>query len=122
METLIVKQIDFKYNELGTCEHNELRRDMSCYRGEELGQMVLANLDKYVVVAEVQGEKLEDAYRLTNSIETSWYKNEDPIIDVKVTEGTRSTSIGDIIEKDGVMFMVDSYGYLNLDELLGRTI
>jgi len=122
METLIVKQIDFKYNELGTCEHNELRRDMSCYRGEELGQMVLANLDKYVVVAEVQGEKLEDAYRLTNSIETSWYENEDPIIDVKVTEGTRSTSIGDIIEKDGVMFMVDSYGYLNLDELLGRTI
>jgi len=120
MKKIIVKQMDFKFNELGTCEHNELRRDISCYRDEKLAEIVKANLDKLVVVAEIgrrlveNGKELESAYRLTNTVEFSWYEN----LNIGVTEfavkGCRSTSIGDVVEMDGINYMVNGCGFLEL--------
>ena len=118
-----VKQIDFGWNELGTCEHNELRRDMSCYRGEKLARLVLANLDKYKTVADVPQvsaiamKNLENAYRLTNTVEQAWFENPEIYVAEIAQNGCRSTSVGDIIEFAGVTYMVDGYGMLCLDDV-----
>lgn len=118
-----VKQIDFGWNELGTCEHNELRRDMSCYRGEDLAKLVLANLDKYKVVADVPmvsggiDANLDEAYRLTNYGGQDWFRNPNIYVAELAQKGCRSTSIGDIIEFAGVTYMVDGYGFLCLDDI-----
>lgn len=117
---IIVKQIDFKFNELGTCEHNDLRRDISCYRDEKLATIINDNIDKLVIVAEIprrlveHDRELESAYRLTNTVDFSWYKNLNIGVTEFAAEGCRSTSIGDVIEMDGINYMVDGCGFKKL--------
>ena len=68
----------------------------------------------YHPVAEVQVEQLESAYHLTNTIEMMWVDNDG----VKFLgspqhgmDGCRSTSVGDILERDGKFYMVQSLGF-----------
>jgi hypothetical protein len=116
-----VKHIDFKFNELGGCQHNKLRQDMSYARGQELGALILANLDKYVTVAKVDTVEPEEAYRLTNSIDTNWVERKTDGVEVVIAGKCRSTSIGDILIKNGKMLMVDSFGFFDL-ELTGSEV
>jgi len=115
---VIVKQADFGYTGLGY-KHEDFKRDVSCYREEKLVKIVKDNLDKYPIVAimTLEGElheMLNDAYRLTNSVEEAWYTNpellQNGLVDVP-EEGCRSTSVGDIISVDGVDYMVDGFGF-----------
>jgi hypothetical protein len=51
----------------------------------------------YTLVAEVDTDSPDEAFRLTNAIEQPWHLNEE----VRLTgEPTRSTSVGDVIVAD----------------------
>jgi hypothetical protein len=65
------------------------------------------------LVAEVQTDDLEDAFRLTNHIEYDWWKNPEVI---PCTDPTRSTSVGDLMEKDGKFFIVASCGFREVED------
>lgn len=67
----------------------------------------------YRSVAEVNAEKLEEAFQYTNNIETQWRFN--PQVICPAGEGKRSTSVGDILIADGIHFMVDKYGFSPVD-------
>lgn len=121
---IIVKQIDFKLSESGVYKHNELRRDVSCYRGEKLTKIVQDNLDKYVVVATIETDPasetldaLDLGHKLTNSVDMPWYKNEDIEVSDFAREGCRSTSIGDIITLNDIDYMVDGCGFIALGQI-----
>ena len=55
----------------------------------------------------VHTNDLEEAYMLTNHIDTPWHKNP------KVTciRESRSTSVGDFMERDGEWFVVAPMGF-----------
>ena len=122
MAKVLVKQMDFNWNGI-TYEYNELRRDVDCYRGEDLARIILNNKDRLKTVASmVMGGKLsdilEDAYRLTNNIDSPWMGGE--VLEIgTVSEDAkgRSTSIGDVVVVEGVEYMVDSFGFTCLDDI-----
>jgi len=69
------------------------------------------NDDNFTVVAEVEcpAENYGDVFRITNHIDADWWKNPE----VKsFTEGSRSTSVGDVIVgDDGVRRRCESAGW-----------
>jgi len=67
-------------------------------------------LDEVVLVAEVKSDDLEDAYRLTNNIDSAWKRGID-VTYLGPPDGCRSTSMGDILEHDGKFFVVDTFGF-----------
>lgn len=75
----------------------------------------LENIDRdFTKVAEVVVEvynddtrSLEEAYKLTNHLDKEWWKNEE----VTMISQSRSTSVGDIIEMDGMFYAVDICGF-----------
>jgi hypothetical protein len=66
------------------------------------------------LVAEVDTHKLDQAYFLTNTIDTPWWENEgvkflgSPDHGMK---GCRSTSVGDVMERDGAFHAVHNFGF-----------
>ena len=68
-------------------------------------------LGEYTHIANVDGD-MNDAFRLTNHIESSWTEN-DGVEALK--DEVRSTSVGDIMEKDGEFFVVAPVGFTKLD-------
>ncbi len=73
-----------------------------------------------VATVDLPDEQYADVYRLTNSIEHGWWKNQgvtahtesDAFIDVDGVRGTRSTSCGDIIVlSDGRVLECASVGW-----------
>ena len=58
---------------------------------------------------------LDDAYCLTNSIESGWYQNHGIEAHLSGAKSLRSTSVGDVIEKDGVFHVVCAMGFETLD-------
>jgi len=61
-------------------------------------------------VAEVQTEDLDEAYQDTNHIDRPWHDNES----VTLIKKSRSTSIGDVMERNGERFIVDKIGFKRL--------
>ena len=57
---------------------------------------LMENLEKSKLekIAVIHVEKLETAFKLTNSIDTAWWLNENV---EPLTKGTRSTSVGDMV-------------------------
>lgn len=67
---------------------------------------------EYTYVADVEGDDLEEAFSKTQHLATEWQANEG----VTATEGSkRSTSVGDIVVKDGQLYFVASFGFEQLD-------
>lgn len=68
----------------------------------------------YTEVAEIDGDDLEFVFRYTQNIDAAW--SEPPMDGVKpIGEGPfRSTSVGDIVEQDGVFKLVCLMGYKDL--------
>lgn len=56
---------------------------------------------------------LDDIFRLTNNIDNNWQDNKDKDIEWSMP-GSRSTSVGDIIELDGKFFKVQYVGFEEL--------
>jgi hypothetical protein len=76
-----------------------------------LPQVAIALLKgEYELVAHVAGDDLEDAFRYTNHIETSWHKH--PAACVAPLPGDhRSTSVGDVVVRDGRTYVVAPVGF-----------
>ncbi len=92
-------------------------RKASGYQFKQFGlkdmYMMLLN-DEYEHVANVPGEDLEEAFRLTNSIQKGWYEDKEICIGEK--KGYRSTSVGDImILNNKEIYVVGSFGFDEID-------
>ena len=60
------------------------------------------------LVAEVRDNDLETAYMLTNHIDEAWYDH--PNVECHNRQA-RSTSIGDVMERNGRRYVVDVVGF-----------
>jgi hypothetical protein len=76
----------------------------------------------YELVATVEGSDLEQAWNLTNNVNSSWslepargveVLGKLPVIDGK-TYGHRSSMVGDVFQVDGGSFVVAGVGFLPL--------
>lgn len=69
--------------------------------------------NQYTYVGAVSTNDLESAYERTNHIERSWTLNEG----VQVVEGlsVRSSSVGDVFEREGKFYVVAGCGFQEVD-------
>lgn len=66
----------------------------------------------YVLAAEVQCNGLEDAFRLTNTIDSFWFAGNQ----VKaLNDQKRSSSMGDIFEMDGKYYICARFGFEEIE-------
>lgn len=65
-------------------------------------------------VAEVNTDRLDEAYRLTNNIDSDWTKN----TSVKVIGSSqqRSTSVGDVLQNSDGYHTVETFGFRKLSD------
>ena len=79
--------------------------------GKQLSQVAIALLKgEYELVAHIASEDLEDAFRYTNHVETSWHLH--PAGIVSPTPGDhRSTSVGDVVVRKGRTYVVAPVGF-----------
>jgi len=61
-----------------------------------------------------QDQILELSFEMTNSISNSWFDNEHINVYSIAKDGCRSSSIGDIIEIDGLSFVVAMCGFIEI--------
>jgi len=91
-------------------------RNLAQKKAEEIWNDREKNMDH---VADVYSDDLEEAYRLTNSIDKNWWKNYE-VRSRFTTEGCRSTSVGDFIvkhEMDGdEVYVVAGCGFIKVKE------
>ena len=74
---------------------------------------ILGNV-KVTAVAHVETGSLEEAYRLTNNIDTGWEENKKVQV-IGMTKNHRSTSVGDILmDTDGGFHIVEPSGFRKL--------
>lgn len=84
-----------------------------------LDRMVLGGMGLELVAA-VDGNGLEDAFRLTNTIEFPWWENDDVIATFEgayTGKGCRSTSISDVVIMDDVVYECMPCGWEKHDHL-----
>ena len=67
------------------------------------------------LVAEVEGDDLDRAFAATNHIDRDWSEN--PDVKVMTANQRRSTSVGDLVVREGVTFVVDRMGFTELPRL-----
>ena len=74
-------------------------------------------------VASVDTDDLDEAYRLTNHIETRWTKNPGVHTGIPETDAVRSTSVGDVLDTGSKKYVVESEGFreMTLEEDCGVT-
>jgi hypothetical protein len=66
------------------------------------------SLGHFECVARVETDSLDEAYALTQNIDEPWHRN----ANVSATSrNTRSTSVGDLVKKDGKYHVVESCGF-----------
>lgn len=73
--------------------------------------------EPYVKVAEVNTLCLDNVYSRTQHVSQHWFDN--PTTDLSTfadREKVRSTSMGDVLVKDGVGYLVAMYGFIELSE------
>lgn len=68
------------------------------------------NLKDLTLVAEVDTNDLEEAFKLTNHIDCNWSDNKT----VKTINPSRSTSMGDVLVKDNQRYVVSDFGFEKL--------
>ena len=96
----------------------ELMRYMVGHDVEKLKSTVRDNLARYHHVATVYTDDFEIAFERTNTVNSSWWKNEGVQFHGSSDHGmagARSTSIGDVLELNGKRFVVASIGTVPLD-------
>jgi hypothetical protein len=68
----------------------------------------------YQLVAVVEAGTLEEVYRLTNHIDHDWREN--ALVRTLATTPPRSTSVGDVLVRDGQAWIVARVGFIPLDD------
>lgn len=66
----------------------------------------------YELVAEIDCETADEAFKLTNHIDRPWWEN-----DLKVIKESRSSSVGDIVEIEGKILLCLDLGWKELKKL-----
>lgn len=72
------------------------------------------------LVATIDADDLDDAYKLSNSINSSWFEGDKVSLEedgkriIGEYGGIRSTMVGDVFAIDAVFFLVDEYGFKEL--------
>lgn len=75
---------------------------------------------EYVPVAVIDTDDFDVAFESTNHIDTDWTENSNVIvIENYKSKGYRSTSSGDIFEKDGRFYLVAMVGFKDLTATVG---
>ena len=85
-----------QFTELFFSRKNNLRKEYFC---------------KSEKVAEVDTDNLDVAYEKTNHIDSLWFSNKEVIVFKK----SRSTSVGDFLEKDGELYIVEMVGFQKIN-------
>jgi hypothetical protein len=95
-----------------TVYHNKNFLDYMILFDDELAKEKANHLtpQELVPVAEVETDSLEEAYRLTNHLDKSWYENHG----VKTLLKSRSTSVGDVLHINGKQFLVAMCGFIEI--------
>ena len=98
----------------------EMVRDLPCTNtNNQRVEYVTDNSDKYVEVAEVWAEDLDDVYTLTQNIDSSWQKNFEVDVFPELSGAIaykRSTMIGDVIKSlDYTYSVIESVGFQELE-------
>lgn len=71
--------------------------------------------DGYALVATVRCHDIDDAFRLTNHIDTAWWKNEGVVL--VGPPAHRSTSVGDVVVDDaGKVWRCESVGWIEISK------
>lgn len=70
----------------------------------------------FELVAEVDADDVDEAFRLTNHIDQPWYENEG----VKTIKKSRSTSMGDVIVVSAGAYQCMALGWEKYDERKSR--
>jgi len=88
----------------------------------EWGERIHPKVEDLSRVATVHAYNLDDAYRLTNTIDAPWWENELVNCNVgawsEIKRGYRSTSCGDIlVDKDGRAWIVAALGFERVRDL-----
>ncbi len=76
--------------------------------------------NRYRRVGTILADSLNDAFRITNSIEDSWTKN--PEVLGVAPGGHRSTSVGDVFVMNGIPHVVSSMGFTELPAFIGAPL
>lgn len=79
---------------------------------EEMRSFVKLNVHNYKLVARVDTDDLDVAYKNTNHIDISWTENEG--VAVLTKDRVRSTSVGDFVRHNNKTFIVARFGFLEL--------
>ena len=112
MARVIVKQLNDKRLSEMNCVFDDDKR-------LEKGSFFYSNAEYSTVVdLELGGSLssiLEQAFRLTNSVDQDWFENPDILVDENIAKGCRSTSIGDIIIVEHDAYVVIGAGFKYLD-------
>ena len=102
-----------------TDEDRELYRNITCDLSYEMDAEKVKEVMKQVRVKDIEHvalvatDDLETAFRQTNHIDWDWFDN----TDVKTIKQSRSTSVGDVMIKDGLVYVVASCGFVHLSTL-----
>ena len=80
--------------------------------GEEPRTVAFVEVPKNVVV----DQKLETAFRLTNSVNHAWWENEGVTPMFPDKEGCRSTSVGDMVLIGTEKYVCENQGWEKLNE------
>ena len=75
---------------------------------QDIAVRVKEHLDILQEVAEVDTDDLNEAFKLTNHIDSDWMDNYEV---TPVNGNHRSTSVGDCMEKDGQLYVVAPVGF-----------
>lgn len=87
----------------------------------ELEKLMAADGIKFKHVADVATDELEEAWERTNTIHDYWWLNEG-VTKKFEGDGTRSTSVGDVVEHNGQIFLAKSVGFQCLGPAFGPFI
>lgn len=90
--------------------HLTIRDDIALVQDVLTGKF--AGKLEYVEVAHVDTADLEVAFRLTNHIDTDWTTNDEV---TAFTTRNRSSSTGDVFEKDGKKYLVAMFGFKEIN-------
>ncbi len=98
----------------------EMVRDLPCTNtGNQRVEYITDNAHNYVEVAEVWASDLDDVYRLTQNIDSSWQDNFEVDVLPEVQGNVaykRSTMIGDVIKSlDYTYSAIESVGFIELE-------
>lgn len=85
--------------------------DVTCFGNAE-SALAAWEAGDYTHVADVYTSRKENAYRLTNHIESDWQDNDGVVPFGAAIKGAKSTSVGDVlVMENGDRYVVASFGF-----------